>query len=64
MSDRRSEAHGGSLRPAYGDAALARTESLWRDWSARSNYQGQWREAGHSDLTGRVNLVVRLFKRV
>jgi GH15 family glucan-1,4-alpha-glucosidase len=26
------------------DAALAATESLWRDWSARCTYRGQWRE--------------------
>ena len=28
-----------------GDAALSHTEAFWRDWSARCEHRGQWRQA-------------------
>jgi GH15 family glucan-1,4-alpha-glucosidase len=31
-------------------AALARTESFWREWSARCTYEGEWSEAVHRSL--------------
>ena len=54
-----SQSHLEQPRPVDALAALKDTEEFWREWSARGQYQGRWRDAVHRSLITLKALIYR-----